>query len=116
MSEELFSDDDLKGMQGSFFVAKTDPIPSFREPSPADRSRFINDVIRPGDGEKSGVNGLTFDKLSKLYGTAYLQCVYDAYSCNGGCMTDEEFCQYWGNIPKGFFDKKIKHQTWFRKL
>lgn len=103
----------LTNETGCFSVDTEIPAPTWKEPLREDYSRFINEVT---GNEDSGTNGLTFDKLSKKYGSAYLQCVYSAYSCLGGSMTDEEFCQYWGDIPKGFFDKKIKHVTTFKKL
>jgi hypothetical protein len=110
-----YSNTDILNMTGSFVVVREVPAPTWRDPSPADWKRLMDEVVRPSDGEVSGVNKLSFEKLSKTYGTAYLQYVYSAYSGNGGCMTDEEFCQYYGNIPKGFFDKKIKHETWYKK-
>lgn len=102
---------------GFFSVDKETPGPTWKSPSIDDYNRFVNEVFKADlNREDSAVNGLTFDKLSKKYGSAYLDCVYAAYSCLGDSMTDEEFCKYWGNIPKGFFEKKIKHVTTFKKL
>jgi hypothetical protein len=106
---------DLASTEGLFIVCRETPTQTWRQPSVPDWNRFVNEVVKPSDGEVSAVNGLPFAKLSKMYGNAYLEYVYCAYSCIGDTMTEDAFCQYYGGVPKGFFDKKIKHETFFNK-
>jgi hypothetical protein len=49
-----------------------------------------------------------FGTLTKKYGRAYIKYCQCAWEASGGEMGEEEFCQINGNIPYGFFAKKIK--------
>lgn len=49
-----------------------------------------------------------FGTLTKKFGGAYIKYCQFAWEASGGMIDDEEFCRINGNIPYGFFAKKIK--------
>lgn len=49
-----------------------------------------------------------FQCMTKNFGVAYMEYCKAAWSVNHGVMTEEEFMRFNGNMPKGFFDKKIR--------
>ena len=73
------------------------------------RSDNWNRFVRVGlvIGEDVNVK-LPFKKMSKKFGLCYINYVKAAWEANEGCLTEEEFCSINGNVPKGFFDKKVK--------
>lgn len=68
-------------------------------------NRFVREGLLVG--EESNVK-FTFKKMSKKFGLCYINYVKAAWEANAGCFTEEEFCVINGNVPQGFFDKKVK--------
>lgn len=48
-----------------------------------------------------------FEELTRYYGYAYKELCQIMWHINE-TMTEEEFCQMNGNMPKGFFENVIK--------
>lgn len=70
-----------------------------------DWNRFVKEGLTT-DGP-SNVTG-QFKTLTKKYGKAYISYLQAAWAANEGCLTEEEFCELNGDVPKGFFDKRVK--------
>ena len=51
---------------------------------------------------------LPFKKMSKKFGLAYIEYLQAAWKANAGCLTEDEFCEINGGVPRGFFDKKVR--------
>jgi hypothetical protein len=76
-----------------------------RECSVSDWTRFVSEAtITDGDTNVKG----EFKSLTKKFGLAYIEYCKVAWQANDGCLTEEEFCRINGNIPKGFFDNKVR--------
>ena len=67
-------------------------------------NRFVKEGLI--DGEESNVSH-PFRKLSKLYGLAYIDYLQAAWAANADSLTVAEFCAVNGEIPAGFFAKKV---------
>ena len=50
---------------------------------------------------------VAFKKLTKKYGREFIAYSKAAWEANDG-LSEEEFCRLNGNMPKGFFDRKVK--------
>jgi len=70
-------------------------------------NRFVKEGLVI-DGESNVV--APFKKMSKRFGLAYIQYLQAAWQANGDCMTAAEFCVINGDVPKGFFDKKVNRE------
>lgn len=49
-----------------------------------------------------------FSTMSKKFGLAWLEYCKVAWQANEGCMSEDEFCKINGEIPRKFFETKIK--------
>jgi len=49
-----------------------------------------------------------FKKMSKAYGLAYIEYLQAAWKANADCLSEVEFCEINGGVPKGFFDKTVR--------
>ena len=72
-----------------------------------DWNRFVKEALVL-DGELNV--SLPFKKLTKKFGLAYIDYLKASWQANDACLTVEEFCAINGNVPKGFFDKKVKER------
>jgi len=72
-----------------------------------------------GSAQSNFINAMDFDSadsnfihdfgtMTKQFGQAYMEYCRAAWAVNDNIMTEEEFCKINGNIPMGFFNKKIK--------
>jgi len=74
----------------------------------------MNDRVIPiMDFESDDKNfKMDFKKASKKIGKQFIEMIQVMWVANGGCQTEEEFCEMNG-IPKGFFENKIKKNNPF---
>jgi len=55
---------------------------------------------------------MDFKKASKKIGKDFIETIQAMWATNGGAQTEEEFCEM-NNIPKGFFENKVKKNNLF---
>jgi len=55
---------------------------------------------------------MDFKKASKKIGKDFIEIIQAMWSANGGAQTEEEFC-HMNDIPKGFFENKVKKNNPF---
>ena len=55
---------------------------------------------------------IPFGKCTSKYGKPFIEMIQAMWAANGESQTEEEFCKM-NDIPKGFFDKKIKNDNPF---
>ena len=55
---------------------------------------------------------MDFKKASKKIGKEFIEIIQVMWSVNDNVQTEEEFCEM-NNIPKGFFENKIKKNNPF---
>lgn len=56
---------------------------------------------------------MDFTKAGKKVGRDFIEMIQAMWASNGGSQTEEEFCKMNGDIPKGFFDNKVKNNNPF---
>ena len=49
-----------------------------------------------------------FAKMTKMHGAPYIRFCQDMWAANEGAQTEDEFMAINGNMPRGFFENKIK--------
>lgn len=80
-----------------------------KEINPKDWSRFIAEAMNDEFDEESYSNfNIGFKRLTKRYGSQYIEYCKAAWQANDGILSEEEFCYINGEIPKGFFKSKIE--------
>jgi len=55
---------------------------------------------------------MDFKKASKKIGKDFIETIQAMWAANGGAQTEEEFCEM-NDIPKGFFENKVKKNNPF---
>lgn len=68
-----------------------------------------NNMIEAMDMESDERNfKYDFKTMTKKYGQAYMEFCRAAWAASDGAFTPEEFCKMNGDMPMGFFEKRIK--------
>ena len=72
-----------------------------------------NRIFEITDFESNDKNfTMDFKTASKKIGKTFIETIQTMWVANGGSQTEEEFCEM-NNIPKGFFENKIKNNNPF---
>ncbi len=80
-----------------------------KEVKAKDWSRFVGEAMNEEFDDESGSNfNLGFKRLTKKYGSQYIEYCKAAWNANDGILSEDEFCQINGGIPKGFFNGVVK--------